>query len=192
MGDHGATDDVRTISDIRSLTALANPDRARIMDLLAAKGPATTTAIARATELATGSVSHHLKVLVAADLVEPDPESATDRRERRWRLVTRGARWSRGDFRGSPAGEAAATAADGALLQREFERARAFLETSDPPWDESAVGVHTWMRLTPEELVELGTELEEVLLRWRRREVPDDGAERTTVLAFARAFPAEP
>lgn len=185
-------DDVRTIDDVRALAALANPDRARIMDVLAANGPETTTGLANAAELATGSVSHHLKVLVTAGLVERAPRCAADRRQRRWRLVTRGARWSRGDFRGRPAAEAAAAAADGALLRREYERARDFLESAGEPWDDSAVGVHTWMRLTPEELVELGREVQEVLLRWRRREIPDDGAERRNVLAFARAFPTDP
>lgn len=188
----GEPDDVRTIDDIQALTALANPDRAQIMDVLAANGPQTTTDLAQASGLATGSVSHHVKVLVAAGLVEQGPASAADRRRRRWRLVTRGARWSPGAFRGRPAAEAAAIAADGALLRREYDRAREFLDTADAPWDESAFGVHTWMRLTPEELVELGQEVEAVLLRWRRRETPEDGAERRTVLAFARAFPTDP
>lgn len=187
-----AVDDVRTIDDLRALTALANPDRARIMDILAVNGAQTTTDLARAAELATGSISHHLKVLLTAGLVEPAPGSVADRRKRSWQLVTRGARWGRADVRGRPAAEAAATAADGALLQREHDRARAFLDTTDEPWDESAYGVHTWMWLTPAELAELGQEVEAVLLRWRRREVPDDGAQRRSILAFARGFPTDP
>lgn len=186
------SDDVRPIDNLQALTALANPDRARILDLLAVNGPAMTTTLARAAGLATGSASHHLKVLESAGLVEAAPAPDTDRRQSHWQLVSRGSRWSPGDFRGSPAAEAAAVAADGVLLQREFDHAREFLGTAVEPWDEAAAGVHTWMRLTPSELVALGRELEEVLLRWRRRAVPDDGAERRAVLAFARAFPSEP
>lgn len=182
--------DVRTIDNLQALTALANPDRARLLDLLAVHGAQTTTELARATGLPTGSISHHVRVLVSAGLAE-SAAAGTDRRQSRWQLVTRGARWSPGDFRGSPASEAAATAADGALLQREFDHAREFLASATEPWDAAAVGVHTWMRLTAAELVELGEQVEEVLLRWRRRAVPDDGAQRRAVLAFARAFPTE-
>ncbi len=47
--------------------------------------------------------------------------------------------------------------------------------------------------LTPAELVEFGNEIDELMLRWRRREIPDDGApDRLEVLAFARAFPSQP
>ena len=32
----------------------------------------------------------------------------------------------------------------------------------------------------------------DVLMRWSRREVPDDGQEREPVYVFARGFPAQP
>lgn len=189
----GTVGDVRALDDIRALAALGHRDRARLMDALAVHGPSSTTTLAQALGLATGSISHHLKVLEHAGLVSPAPEAASDRRERRWKLVTRGMRWSVAQFRGAAAGEAAAVSADGAFLARQFEKARAFLEAGEEPWDEAAFGGHYWLRLTPAELIELGGELDELLLRWRRREIPDDGApDRRTVLAFARAFPTEP
>lgn len=184
--------DIAPVEDLRALTALAHPDRARLMDVLAAHGPQTTGSLAELAQLATGSVSHHLKVLVAAKLVEPAPSSDHDRRKRSWQLVSRGARWSNGSFRASPATHAAAVAADGVIAQRDHERAREFLQSAEPPWEDSAFAVHTWMRLSPEELAELGREIEAVLLSWRRRSVPDDGVDRRTVLAFARGFPSEP
>ena|SRR5690606_6185744 len=186
----GSPGDVRQARDARALAALAHRDRWRIIDRLAISGTATTGALADALGLATGSVSHHLKVLGEAGLVERAPDGE-DRRRRSWRLVSRGLRWSPGQFRDS-ADEAVATAADGALLARQFESARAFLAEAAEPWDEAAYGSHVWLRLTPAELAEFGAELDELLLRWRRREIPDDGAERSSVLAFARAFPAEP
>jgi DNA-binding transcriptional ArsR family regulator len=188
-GDPG---DVRQLDDVRALAALAHPDRARLMDALAVYGPSTTTALARWTDLATGSVSHHLKVLVEAGLVAPAPAAAKDRRERRWKLVTRGMRWTVGQFRGQPTAQAAATSAEGVLLQRQYERAREFLETAEEPWDEVAHSGHVWLQLTPDELARLGNEIEELLLRWRRRELPEDGSDRRTVLAFVHAFPTEP
>jgi DNA-binding transcriptional ArsR family regulator len=188
----GEPGDVRELTDVRALTALGNPDRARLMDALAVHGPSTTTNLARLLEVATGSVSHHLKVLTEAGLVEPAPETTTDRRERRWKLVTRGMRFSVGQFRDQPAAEAAASAAEAVTLQRQFERARQFLATAQQPWDDVAYSGHVWLRLTADELAEFGHQLNELLLGWRRRELPDDGAQRQTILAFAHAFPAEP
>lgn len=187
----GKPGDVRQIDDVRALACLAHPDRSRLLDALTVHGPSTTTELAQALGLATGSVSHHLKVMVEARLVEPDAAEG-DRRKRRWRLVTRGLRWRPGTDTGRPAAETAATAADLVLLQRDTERARRFLATADQPWSDAAFAAHVWLRLDPAELEEFGRELEALLLRWRRREIPDDGAERAAVLAFARAFPAEP
>jgi len=188
----GAPGDVRQIDDVRALAALGHPDRVRLMDALAVHGASTTTTLAQSLVLATGSISHHLKVLEAAGLVRPAQEAAVDRRERRWALVTRGMRWSVADFRGQPAGEAAAVSAEAVFLAGQYEKARAFLETGEQPWDAAAYSSHVWLHLTPEELMRLGRELDELLLRWRRREIPDDGADRSTVLAFARAFPTVP
>lgn len=182
-------DDVRQLDDVRALAALGHPDRWRIMDRLAVAGTSTTSELATALGLATGSISHHLKVLTDAGLVER-AEDGEDRRRRSWRLVSRGMRWTPGQFRGTAAGEVAA-AAEGVLLERQFESAAAFLASAEEPWDDAAYAGHVWLRLTPAELAQVGAELEELLLRWRRRQIPD-GAERRTVLAFARAFPTEP
>lgn len=187
----GEPGDVRQVDDVQALASLANPDRARILDALSVQGPSTTSELASALGRATGSISHHLKVMVDAGLVE-SAEAGDDRRQSRWRLVTRGLRWvSRPDDE-RPAREAAGTAADLVLLRRDAEQARQFLQNSGPPWSAAAYAAHVWLRLDPGELTEFGRQLEEFLLGWRRREIPDDGTERTTVLAFARAFPAEP
>lgn len=188
----GGPGDVRTIDEVRALAALAHPDRARLMDALAVDGPSTTSALATALGVATGSVSHHLRVLTDAGLVERAAQDPSDRRERRWRLVSRGMRWSAGQFRDRPAAESAAAAADAVMLGRQFEHAREFMASAEPPWDDTAVSVHTWLRLSADELAELGRQLEELLLGWRRREIPDDDADRRPVLAFVRAFPSRP
>jgi hypothetical protein len=101
-------------------------------------------------------------------------------------------RWSPSEFRDAPAGEAAATAAQAVQLARDFERARHFLATAAEPWDEASSSSHVWVRATAEELAELVRQLDELLLSWRRREIPDDGRERRTVRAVAMAFPSEP
>jgi DNA-binding transcriptional ArsR family regulator len=162
------------------------------MDALTVAGTSTTSALAAAVGLATGSVSHHLKVLSRAGLVER-AEPAQDRRQSQWKLVTRGYAWTPAEFRDQPAGQATVRAAMAVQVDRERDRAQEFVLSADAPWDEAAFSGHYWLRLTPAELVELGREIDELLLRWRRREIPDDGAaDRQTVLAFARAFPSQP
>ena len=187
-------DGVRRITEAKALSAMANPFRARMMDALKVDGPSTASALAQRTGQAVGSASHHLKVLAEAGLVEEAPELAKDRRERWWRLVDPGTRWSRADFADDTAAVTAAYAAEALALQRQFERTREWNANaaSVPEWDEAAFATQNWMRLTPAELGGLSAEIVDVLVRWSRREVPDDGQEREPVFVFARGFPAQP
>ena len=187
-------DGVRRITEARALSAMANPFRARMMDALKVDGPSTASGLAQRTGQAVGSASHHLKVLAEAGLVEEAPELARDRRERWWRLVTPGTRWSRAEFVDDTAAVTAAYAAEALALQRQFERTREWNANaaSVPEWDDAAFATQNWMRLTPEELGELAAEVVDVLVRWAQREVPHDGQEREPVFVFARGFPAQP
>jgi DNA-binding transcriptional ArsR family regulator len=185
---------VRTLSDARALSALANPFRSRLLDALHLDGPSTASALARRTGQAVGSVSHHMKVLSEAGLVEEAPELARDRRERWWRLVSTGFRWSRAEFADDPAAVAAALSAESLALRQQFERARDWLDNYEAAgeWTDAAFATQYWLPLTPDELRELGEEVLQLLHRWKLRPVPDDGAEREPILLFARAFPSQP
>ena len=185
--------EVRTLRDARSLAALAHPFRARIMDALKVDGPSTASVLAARTGQAVGNASHHLKVLAEAGLVEEAPELARDRRERWWRLVTSGTRWSRLELEDEAAG-AAAREAEALGLRRQVERVQAWLANaeSDPTWDDAAFATQNWLRCTPEELQEVAEEVVGVLVRWGQRQIPDDGQEREPVLVFARGFPCQP
>ncbi|GAA4730841.1 helix-turn-helix domain-containing protein [Pedococcus ginsenosidimutans] len=187
-------DGVRRITEAQALSAMANPFRARMMDALKVDGPSTASGLAQRTGQAVGSASHHLKVLAEAGLVQEAPELARDRRERWWRLVDPGTRWSRADFADDTAAVTAAYAAEALALQRQFERTQEWNANaaSVPEWDAAAFATQNWMRLTPDELDELSREIVDVLVRWSRREVPDDGQEREPVFVFARGFPAQP
>lgn len=173
---------------------MANPFRSRMMDALKVDGPSTASHLAQRTGQAVGSASHHLKVLAEAGLVEEAPELARDRRERWWRLVDVGTRWSRADFADDAAAVTAAHAAESLALQRQFERVQEWnaQAATIPEWDASSFATQNWLRLTPDELEQVAEEVIDVLMRWSRREVPDDGAEREAVLVFARGFPAQP
>ncbi|WP_235529150.1 MULTISPECIES: ArsR/SmtB family transcription factor [unclassified Phycicoccus] len=187
-------DGIRHVTDAKALSAMANPFRSRMMDALKVDGPSTASGLAQRTGQAVGSASHHLKVLSEAGLVEEAPELAKDRRERWWRLVDPGTRWSRAEFADDTAAVTAAYAAEAMHLQRQFERVQQWnAQAADvPEWDRAAFATQNWMRLSPDELRQVSEELIEVLMRWGRREVPDDGVAREPVLVFARGFPAQP
>lgn len=185
---------MQTVTDAKALAAMANPFRSRMLDALAVDGPSTASALALRTGQAVGSVSHHLKVLAEAGLVVEAPELARDRRERWWRLVAPGTRWSRAEFATDAGAVTAALAAESLAIRRQFERAQEWLANSEAAgeWDDAAFASQTWLKLSPAELAQLSQELVALTQRWRHRVIPDDGTERETVFVFARGFPAQP
>ncbi|MEO3923253.1 metalloregulator ArsR/SmtB family transcription factor [Micromonosporaceae bacterium B7E4] len=187
--------EVRQVTDSRVLAAMSHPLRRRLMDVLKVYGPATVSTLAERTGQAVANVSHHLKVLAAADLVEEAPELARDRRERWWRLVSAGLRWSSADFAGDPSREAVQQAAVSLNLDRQVGLVRdwhAAAEDQRAAWAEAPFSTDRWLRLTPTELAEFETELLALLSRWGDRELPDDGQRREPVFFFAHGIPAQP
>jgi DNA-binding transcriptional ArsR family regulator len=185
---------VRTLTDSKALSALANPSRARMIDVLKVDGPSTASALAQRTGQAVGSASHHLKVLAEAGLVLEAPELAKDRRERWWRLADRGMQWSTADLLDDPAAATAAYEAEALTLRRQVERVQSWMANAEsaPEWFAVSFATQSWIHLSPEELRELSEQLLDLLAAWSEREVPDDGHEREPVLVFARGFPAQP
>lgn len=190
-----ATSEVRQVTDSRVLAALAHPLRRRLMDVLKVDGPSTVSMLAERTGQAVANVSHHLRVLAAAELTEEAPELARDRRERWWRLVSAGIRWSTPDFGSDPAALAVANAAESLNLDRHMSLVRAWYGASEnerQEWGDAAFSTDKWLRLTPAELTELSRQIVDLLARWGSREVPDDGQRREPVFLFAYGVPAQP
>jgi DNA-binding transcriptional ArsR family regulator len=185
---------VRTLTEAKALSAIANPFRGRMIDVLKVDGPATASVLAQRTGQAVGSASHHLKVLAEAGLVVEAPELARDRRERWWRLAAPGTQWSTVDLLEDPAALSAAREAEALHLQRQIQRVHDWMANaeSSPEWMAVSFATQSWLRLTPEELSEVTEEILELLAKWSMREVPDDGQEREPVLVFARGFPTQP
>ncbi len=174
---------------------MAHPLRRRLLDVLKVNGPSTATALARHTDQAVANISHHLRVLDAADLVEHAPELARDRRERWWRLVSANLQWSTNDFREDAASAAVADAAQRLTLEHHMDVARQWFAASESEreaWSEGAFTTSHWLRLTPAELAELAGQMNELLDRWVGREVPDDGQGRDPVFVFAIGVPGQP
>lgn len=192
----------QTIDDSRVLAAMSHPARRRLLDALTVDGPSTASALAARTGLAVGSVSHHLKVLRQASLIDEVPGLARDRRERWWRVAALSRRWSSAAFGADPAAEAVAEAAESLNLEHQVAKVRAWRaerDSSGPEWADAAFSTDTWLQLTPAELAQLSQELTALLHRWRDRspsagseQVPGDGARRRSVFVFARGVPAVP
>lgn len=188
-------DDVRQITDTRVLAAMAHPLRWRLMDVLKVDGPATASALATRTGQHVGNISHHLRALAAAHLVEEVPELARDRRERWWRLTSPSLRWTTRDFVGDPATEAVALAVESLGLDQQLARLRAWATAGDAvhaQWVHGPFSTERWVRVTDQELAELSEEIVAVLRRWSDRELPDDGQQRHDAYVFARGVPASP
>ncbi|MGW4297500.1 ArsR/SmtB family transcription factor [Micromonospora chersina] len=186
---------VRHVTDSRVLAALAHPLRRRLMDVLKVYGPCPVGLLAERTGQAPANVSHHLKVLAAADLVLEAPELARDRRERWWRLRDPAVRWSNTDFDADPAARAVADAAGSLNLDRHVALVRAWHAASDEDhaaWGDGPFSTDKWLHLTPDELAQLSQEVTDLFARWADRPAPDDGKRREPVFLFAHGVPGQP
>lgn len=188
------TDDLH-IKDTRVLTAMTHPLRRRLLTLLKIDGPAMASMLADRTGQAVGNISHHLRVLGAAGLIEEAPELAKDGRERWWRRTTSTVSWSSGDFADDDAAETIALAARSINLDYQLATLRAWEtapQSEKERWPQGPFSLDSWMRVDDAELAELSAELTAVIRRWGDREIPDDGRERDTVLIFAHGIPGQP
>ncbi|WP_305782508.1 winged helix-turn-helix domain-containing protein [Symbioplanes lichenis] len=180
------------IKDAAVLRAVAHPLRRRLLDLLRVDGPAMPSALARVTGQAVANVSHHLRVLAAAGLIEEAPELARNRKEHWWRMPDRSIRWDGADFLDDPAELAARDAALALGLQRQVELTTTWLGSDaakEEPWTTSAFSTDGFLRLSPAELAELGREIQAVMDRYANR---PDAPDRAPVFFLSRGFPARP
>jgi len=190
-----AAENVHQVTDSRVLAALAHPLRRRLMDVLKVHGPATVSVLAGHTGQSVANVSHHLRVLHTSGLVAQAPELAKDRRERWWRLVAAGVRWSNADFAGSPANAAIAQAAESLNLDHHIELVRTWFAADEEQrvgWNEASFSTDKWLHLTSTELTELSGQVIDLFQQWSARQVPDDGQLREPVFVFAYGVPGQP
>ncbi|MEV6155798.1 helix-turn-helix domain-containing protein [Nonomuraea sp. NPDC052129] len=183
------------ITDSRVLAAMAHPVRRRLLDLLKIHGPGTASALAQRTGEAVGNVSHHLRALAGAGLIEEAPELARDRRERWWRRTSEKLCWSSTDFAEDAAGEAIARALESLNLERQVGHVRSWADqpqSEQERWQRGPFSTETWIQATDDELAQFAAEIIAVMDKWAERDIPDDGQERATVFTFARGVPGQP
>lgn len=181
------------------VTAVHHPLRRRLVEVLALEGPATASLLAARTDQLVGNVSHHLKVLARAGMVEEAPELAKDRRERWWRAVRVNLSWSVADAAGDPVQEATLGAAEQQNLAHQVQKVQqwyAAREGYDEAWSRAAFSNDSWIDVTADELADLGREIQALVARYRHDARPPatgaDAAARERVFVFAHGVPAKP
>ena len=187
----------RTRATVEQVAASSHPVRRRLLEVLGVDGPATASRLAERTGELVGNVSHHLKMLARAGLVEEAPELAKDRRERWWRSVPMSLSWSVADVRGDPVGEAVAIAAEQENLEQHLRRvqgwfaAREGTAVYDEAWTRAAFSTEAWAWATPAELEALGEAINALVVEFRRSHgEPAPG--RETCFVFAHGVPSRP
>lgn len=182
------------MEQIEVITAVHHPVRRRIVDFLSLHGPSQVTTLARALEQQVGSISHHLRMLERAGIIERADDPNGDRRTSWWQPVRRSFSWSVDDFSDSPADAMLAREAERVNISTQLQRLQAWHRGSArlPEWGRAAFSTDTLTWATPEELATLSAALNATIDAWRQGIDRADGADRRPVFVFAHGFPTAP
>lgn len=173
------------------ITAVHHPLRRRIYDYLLLYGTSQVTALSRALDSQVGSISHHLRMLERAGVVERAPDPTGDKRTSWWAVARRGLSWSADDYADSPSDALLAREAQRQGIRLQFERLQRWHRSRNDPayagYDGYSTDSITWA--SPGELQDLATRLLDTMRGWQESIDLDDGADRTPVFIFSHAFP---
>lgn len=172
--------------DARSLRGLAHPLRMRILEAIELDGPATSSTLATRLGENTGTISWHLRLLAEHGYLEEDPDRGT-KRERWWRIPGRTV-LDPSEFLDDPETRRALDVYLRDLVERYYDRVRAYVDEDWPAEWQQAAGLSDWrdLRLTPEQLHRLNEEIAAVVERYTGTDAGDD-AER--VIVQLQSFP---
>ena len=184
----------KRVTDPRVLRAIAHPTRVSLLSELYARGRARAADLAPLVGMPANSVSFHLRQLARYGLIERDPESVGDGRDRWWRVAAEGGlTWTSAELEAQPGGRAALS-----LWRRatsEWVHAAIDAYFSEPgKADEGTARVmnDVTVLLTKQEAQQLSLEVGDVFTRWseRGRQADDDETRRTYLaLAFVQPMP---
>ena len=168
--------------DTTALKVLAHPLRSRLLSTLRRGGPATATALATALGTNSGATSYHLRKLESVGLVTDTGEGEGKRRL--WRASTDSHEFEPSDFAGDEDAETALN-----WLQRDYarhlaERYERWLDVEEtwPVAWRDALGMNdSFVIATPEQLVQLNAEVDELVARYRRVGQGNPAARRVAV-----------
>jgi DNA-binding transcriptional ArsR family regulator len=174
--------------DARRLRGLAHPVRVQILDLLELDGPATATGLADRLGVKTGTTSWHLSKLAEHGFVAEDVDRG-NRRERWWRVASPSWSISNADFVDDPELADASEVLLSSVLSQQLMRATQFVhEDWSKRWREVwLLTTDKTLRLDPDGLAALRTELWAVIERFRDR--PSVAADAERVIIQLQGFP---
>jgi len=180
---------IRTVTDPRTLRALAHPLRLALLDLLDREGTLTATRAAELTGENSANCSFHLRQLARHRFVEQ--AEPADGREKPWRRSAAGERVPTTRNRKT----LVASAAVGALiLERLASEAGAFWReraAEDVPWQDASLLTSETLHLTRDELRELSREIGAAFERRAAARSPGRAGTRP-VRVSAALFPLAP
>ena len=181
----------KQVSDVDTLRALAHPLRVRLLGTLRLDGPATASELGRRFGESSGSTSYHLRQLERFGFVVEDDEQPS-RRERRWRAAHDVTSFRPVDFLDEDAGREA-------LTLMEQQQVRALVDTVQSwyrerqawprEWVDAADQSDLYLRLRPEDVKALSTELLAVVQRWLAIQRPPDDPAARQVTVYLLAVP---
>ncbi len=174
----------RTLTDARTLRAVAHPLRLSIIEQLTIHGPLTATALGDRLDETPANCSWHLRKLAEHGFVE-EAEGGTGR-QRPWQVTHVGMTW--GDAEPGADVALAAQALSDVLLDRELARLRdsqARVRSDAAPWRAAATSSQSMLWLTSGELDEINQALRALLMsRFARHEDPASRPEGARLCAF--------
>jgi DNA-binding transcriptional ArsR family regulator len=156
---------LRTITDARTMRALAHPVRIALIEALALGGPMTATEVGERIDESPTTCSFHLRQLAKYGFVEE--AGGGKGRARPWRLATLGFRVP--PTHDDPEADVAASLLSRVTRERQLARYLNWTETraSYPKeWRDAADSSEYIFYLTAAELEQLCTEMHDLLRRW--------------------------
>ncbi len=156
--------------DARQIRVLAHPLRARLLSELRLGGRATATRLAEVLHTNTGATSYHLRQLADVGLVKEDAGGRG--RERWWLPAHDVTTWERDWYADDPDALAAADWLTGNFARQLAERVEDWnRNVADEPaeWRAAVAFSDFILSLGPAQLTAMTAELEELIMRWRRK-----------------------
>ncbi|MFJ8532536.1 ArsR/SmtB family transcription factor [Streptomyces sp. NPDC093591] len=191
-----ASKEIRHITDLGTLKALAHPLRTKLYRLLFVAEAATASQLAEQVDEAVSLVSYHLRKLAEHGLVEEAEPRSADARERWWQPASQGVSVRDKDFQDAPEKVAAHLAASRLFQEQRSEMYRTYLDERahwGPEWSAAAHDSELLLRLTAGELADLKKDLHDVLKRYdeqgRAREAAGETEGRENVALHMYGFP---
>ena len=183
----------RQVTDVQALRALANPVRYRIFGNLMALGPQTASECAAVVGATPSNCSYHLRELARFGLVERVNDGAADGRERPWRPTATGFSYQVAEEdRADPSARRANLALQHAGIDDDAALAHTAADRHDalaPAWQQAAGSATYGLRITPDELVALGSAIDALIRPFIGLTRDDPPADAEPVHVVVRAFP---